>query len=254
METKKLGTSVGVERLKFVFNVCGLWPSKLSGWLAMLYNFYSLTIIVVFLFVYDLSLTVYIFFIEDVQEATNSLCMSLTLITLFGKVLNFKIFSRRIQRLLNSVEEFRLENDQETLLAEQRISFYNKLILFLYISANGAGSAIYSGTILSSEVRLPFLAWFPIDWKSNYTAYVSLYIYQVIGMTIQSNLNVTMDLFSAYLMHVASIKLEILGRRLENLSKFKEQGQFNLQVDEKTEAEHMAALVKCVVAYQHIWK
>lgn len=254
MEKKTLGTSRGVEKLKFLFKLCGLWPSEFSGWFSMFYNCYSITIIVTFLFLYDLSLIVYIFFLEDVQEATNNLCMSLTLVTLFGKVLNFKTFLRRIQNLLQMSEEFPLENDQEILLVNQRISFFDKLILFLFISANIAGSSIYIGTLMSEEVRLPFLGWYPFDWKNNYTAYVMLYIYQVIGMVIQCNLNVGMDLFSAYLMHVASTKLEILAVRLEKLCKFKEQGQLNLYIDNKTEAEHITALVRCVVVYQAIWK
>lgn len=254
MEKKTLGTSESVEKLKFVFKLCGLWPNQLSGYLSILYKFYSISIIVIFLFLYDLSLIVYIFYIENVEEATNSLCMTMTLITLFGKVLNFKIFLRRIQNLLVMGEKFTLENDQEALLVDQRISFYNHLTTFLFFSANIAASSIYTGTFMSEEARLPFLAYFPFDWKSNFTTYVLICIYQIIGMSIQSNLNVTMDLFSAYLMHVASIKLEILGVRLEKLSRFVEKGQLNLQIDNKTNNEYIAELVKCVKAYQHIWK
>lgn len=254
MDKKTLGTSRGVDKIKLVFQLCGLWPSEFSGCFSMFYNFYSSTIIIIFLFLYDLSLIIYIFFLEDVQEATNNLCMSLTLVTLFGKVLNFRTFLRRIQNLLHMCEEFALENDEEVVLVDQRISFYDKLVLFLFLSANIAGSAIYIGAFMSDELQLPFLGWYPLDWKNNYTTYVLLYIYQVFGMSIQCNLNVSMDLFSAYLMHVASTKLDILGLRLEKLSKFKEQGQLNLHTDNETEEKHITTLVRCVVSYQHIWK
>lgn len=254
MQKKTLGTSESVKMLKFIFKLSGLWPSERSGYLTIFYTFYSLSILVIFLFLYDLSLIIYIFYLEDVEEATNNLCMSLTLITLFGKVLNFKFYLRRIKNLLRMSEEFRLENDQEAFLVDQRISFFYNLTKVLLIFGNISGLSIYIGAFMSEEVRLPFLAWFPFDWKSNFSTYVSLYIYQIVGMIIQSNLNVGMDLFSAYVMHVASIKLELLGVRLEKLSKFKEQGQLNLQIDDKTERKYIAALVKCVAAYQKIWR
>lgn len=254
MDRKILGSSRGVETLKFIFNILGLWPKKWPYWLSMLYSFYSLNILIIFLFLYNLSLTIYILFIDNVEEATNNLCMTITLITLFGKVLNFKFFLLEIQNLLHFGEEFELENDDEKLFVDERILFFNKLMLFLYISANMAGSSIYVGAFLSSEARLPFLAWFPFDWKSNYTAYVFLYVYQVIGMVIQSNLNVTMDLFSAYLMHIGSVKLELLGKRLQKLSVFPEQGQLNLRMDKKAENQHISSLVRCIVNYQRVWK
>lgn len=252
MKNKKLGTSKGVETLKFVFNVCGVWPKKLPQLLSVLYNLYFLIILVTFIFLYDLSLIIYIFYLEDVQEATNNLCMSLTLITLFGKVLNFKYYLSKIQNLLHIGEEFELENEDEILFVDQRISFYKKLIIFLYMSANIAGSAVYVGAFMSTEVRLPFLGWYPFDWQSNYKTFVLLYVYQVVGMIIQCNLNVSMDLFSAYLMHVGSIKLEIVGKRLEKLGTIQKQGQ--LFLDSKMNQEQISSLIKCIVTYQHIWK
>ncbi len=248
MPRTKLGTFVVVERLKLVFKLCGLWPSEnTSKCSSVLYNFYSLTINVIFLFLYDLSTSVYIFFLEDVQEATDNLCMSLTLIALFAKVVNFKISLRRIRTALRMSEEFMLENDEEYVIVDRQISFYNKLAVFLFCSANVAGSFNYTAVMMSEEVKLPVLAWFPFGWESNSTVYVLLYAYQVIGLVIQSNLNVSMDLFAAYLMHVASIKLQILGNRFENLSKFMSEGQVNQQIVDDS-------LARCVVTYQHLWK
>lgn len=254
MEKIKLGTCEGVERCKFVFSYCGLWPKNMPRWLSILYNFYNLNIIVIFLFLYDLAFILYIPFLENVEEATNNLCITLTLITLFGKVLNFKMYLSKIQNLSHIAEEFELENEQESYLVNQRISFYNKLTLLLLCTANTSACSNYVGALLSSEVRLPYLAWYPFEWRSNSSTYILLYMYQVIGMFIQCNLNVGMDLFSAYLMYVGSLKLEILGMRLEKLSTFHEQGSLNLGMDYKTKKQHIASLVKCVVTYQHIWK
>ncbi|XP_037040273.1 odorant receptor 94b-like [Bradysia coprophila] len=82
----------------------------------------------------------------------------------------------------------------------------------------------FISTSMSDTTRLPYLAWLPFDWKCNSTAYAWLYTYQVIGVIIQANINVSLDLLMAYSMHVASIKFELLGDRLQRLSEMKKDG------------------------------
>lgn len=48
--------------------------------------------------------------------------------------------------------------------------------------------------------------------------YWILYIYQVIGILIEINLIVTIELFPSYLLYMLSIQTEILGMRLERMS------------------------------------
>lgn len=244
MAEKKLGTFAMVEKLKFNLKFGGLWSSDSSKCSSLLYKFYGLMIMVTIFLIFDLSLNIYVFYVKNVQEATENFCLSLTAIAMIGKVLNFKIQFRRIQRALRVAESFTLENDREKLFVDERISFYNKICTFFLVAANIGVFFICFGAILVDEKRLPILAWFPFDWKSNTTIYALCYTYQTISLTIQANLNVTLDLFSAYLMHVASIKLEILGVRLEKLGT----GQRNQQTDDTK------AFVKCIVDYQSIWK
>lgn len=195
-----------------------------------------------------------IFYIENVIEATNNLCMTLTLITLFGKVLNFKYFLKNIQNLLHFAEEFDLENGEEVELVQKSLTFYTKLVKFLIIAVNIAGSSNYIGAFFTGEHKLPYLAWYPFDYRNNYTLYVALYLYQSIGMFIQSNLNITMDLFSAYVIHIGSVQLELVGKRLRKLNEFTMQGQLNLRMDSKGNKRNISSLVRCVESYQRTWK
>lgn len=240
----EIGTSKELERMKLILCLTGLWPNKWTGWKLRAYNFYSI-FMVFFLFVYDLAFCIYIIFLKDINEVTYSLCMTLTVVALFGKVVNFKINVNGIQNLLSLVDKFQLESLNEAAFVTKKLSPFNKLLVTYFFLANMASVSSYVGAILSGKVRLPFLAWYPFDWETNNFIYVPLFLYQAFGMTIQSNLNVTMDLFSGYLMYIGSVKFEILGRRFENL---------NQVLDGKKKIVSMEALLKCVKTYQQIWK
>lgn len=241
----KLGIATGVETVLKIFNLFGLWPSEhssVSRWSSWIYGFYGLSVVVIFLFLFDTSLFVAVFFLDAIEEITSHLCLSLTLIALFGKILNFKFFCQRIRNLLREGEEFELENEDETNFVREKMSFFNKLTWFLFVSANISNAFNSMAAFIAGGDHLPLLAWFPFDWRSNY---VSLSIYQVIGLFIQTNLNVSTDLFAAYLMYVASIRLELLGARLVKLGKFEGKGRW-------VQPDQTKSLVQCAAFYNQI--
>lgn len=247
MTNKKLGTLAAFEKIKFFIQLCGLWNCDLSPkYLSLLYNAYSAAMIA-FLFLYDISVNAYVFFIENVQEAADNLTTSFTLLALFGKILNFRYFLPKIQNLLRMADEFQLENDWESKFVDRQMLAFRKLAIVFLCSANLAVSFNSISTIMADNIRLPYLAWVPFDWKSNSTAYAWVYTYQVVGVVIQSNLNVCLDLAMSYLMHVASIKFEILGVRLQKLSEMTK-GVHGKAVQETKE------LIRCISVYQRIWK
>lgn len=241
-----MGTFPAIDKVIFFLKFCGLWPAKnKSKYLSVLYQFYSIVIIVIFLAIYDLFFCVYIFLVEDWDKATEHLCMNLALIVLFGRLLNLKFFFRQIKSVLRISEEFILESGEEILLVNQKISFFSKIAIFNCVGVNAGCMFAYISTIFADEIQLPFHAWYPIDWKSNPMIYVLLYLYQFFGMTIQSNLSVCVDILTAYPMFMCSVQLEILGRRLEKLNEMKCQSNEDIQID---------AFIKCVVTYQRIKK
>lgn len=248
MKNRKLGTFSAVERIKFVILLCGQWPVGISSKLRrMLYNCISVTVFIIFVFLYDFLMCASVLFIEDVQEATENLHTSLTFLTTFGKALNYRFLFGRIQGLFRMSETFQLENVYESQFADRQMVRFNKLVTFLYCSANSAVSFSCIATVFSDTPRLPFPSWYPFDWKTNSTTYAWLYTYQVIGVMIQSNLNISLDLLTAYFMHVASVQLQILGVRLEKLGKINGDGRPN----QKTNTKDM---IRCISAYNRIWK
>lgn len=93
---------------------------------------------------------------------------------------------------------------------------------------------------------------------------MSVYIYQLIGLFIQAQVNVSLDMINVYLLYIASIKFEILGARLVKLGNIKEArlnnvDDVNLGIKRKNQwiqegFEKKRALIKCVVSYQKIWQ
>lgn len=91
---------------------------------------------------------------------------------------------------------------------------------------------------------------------------MSVYIYQFISMFVQTQLNISMDLFGAYMMYVASIKFEILGARLVKLGNINETRLNNIRNVKpgisrnnqwiQQDFEQKKVLIKCVVSYQKI--
>lgn len=202
MQTKRhIGRFPVMDKLKFVFQLFGIWPiDTVSKYKSMLNKVYSLVIFVLFFLCYDLSLSIYLFYVEDVQDATDNLTINLTLIVVLGKMLNFKIYFRRIIALLRMSEEFTLESDQEIVFAAEQMSPFSKVTTLNRFVVNACCVFAYAKVFYTDERELPFPGWFPFDWKRNTTAYVLLYIYQIIGMIIQSNLSPVLDMLPAYLM------------------------------------------------------
>lgn len=247
IKIRKLGTFPIVERFKFILKLCGLWSRDISStYLLMLYNGYKVAFMFIFMLLYALTINTNIFFTDDVLEATDVLCMGLTVMALVGKSTNYGFFRRRIETLLRISEEFRLDSDQEVEFVNQQMVGFTKMCNFVYCFSNLAITFNSIAAIMSEEVRLPYVAWFPFDWKSNSTTYMLVCIYQIFGMFMGANLNMSIDLMSIYLMHVVSIKLETLGNRLRKLSEIKGKGQ-NQQADARK-------LIRCISVYQDTWK
>lgn len=243
MGTVKLRTFLAVEKHKYFLKIFGIWPSEVSTkFLSILYNFYGLMIVIIVCIMYDLTLILNMPHVENKQEATENFCVNLTFLAFFGKFINFKIFVRQIQRALHHADDFTLENDQEILFAGRKMQFFKTLCTNFYVAVNVCLCLSFIGPFVVQKVTLPVAAWFPFDWRSNPTTYAWLYIYQVFNQLVQANVNISLDLFMAYLMHVASIKLGVIGLRLEKLNA--------VQRSEIADKE----LTKCITCYQRIWR
>lgn len=154
-------------------------------------------------------------FISDVNEITLAICVTFTLVAYVVKIINFYWNNLGMKQCLRAVSDFVLENDDEFEFVEQRMEPFQRLALFYYIVPNLCGITAYLKPIFAVKTELPFIGWYPLDWRNNTMDYWIIYVYQVVGILIEINLNVTMELFPSYLMYMLSIQIEILGKRLE---------------------------------------
>lgn len=141
--------------------------------------------------------------------------MALTELALFIKIANFFIRARGMQSLLHTMRSFKLDSIEEDQLISKRLAFFKKIATYYYACANLAICTSVLTAILSSELKLPFYGWYILEWRNNRQNYWCIFAYQIIGMIITANVNITIELFPMLLMYMASVQIEILGRRMK---------------------------------------
>ncbi|KAG4073266.1 hypothetical protein HA402_008612 [Bradysia odoriphaga] len=218
---KIVGDSSLSKVLVFYFFICGLWSTFEPNTIASaLYYILSFTMHFTLSFCYTGFMVVGLLFISDVNQITLSICVTFTCVAYVAKIFNFYWHNAGMKSCLKRVNSFVLENDNEAQYMQNRMKLLQNIALFYYILPNICGVTAYLKPKFATETELPFLGWYPLQWENDSMDYWITYAYQVIGIFIEINLNVTMELFPSYLMHMLSIQMEILGMRLEGMSTF----------------------------------
>lgn len=239
--TSKITTS-----LLFVFGVVGLWRPK---WIsANVYKYYGIVIIFLFSFLLTLTMLINLIFLTDKSQLTDAMYMSFTEFALFLKICNFYWRNRSIQNLLALVKDFSLENADELKIYNKNIKTVFRIKLLNFVFTNLANFMLHARVLLSDEHLLTFPAWFPFDWQNNYRTYWCLFAYQLIGMILTSNLNVSIEMYPNFMFSMVSTQMKILNERLQNI------GYTYDQKVEKSHNQHRAllALKGCIQTHQEI--
>lgn len=237
---KQIGESAISKILIFHFKVLGLWaPEKFSP----AYFIYSILLYLIFTVIYVFCMFINFFFLTDVEETTHSLYMTLTCIALLVKTINFHWFNRDMQNNLKTVNNFELQNVDEINLVTNRLRSYKNVWLAYYLMINITGLAAYISAIYTVPRQLPFRAWYPFDWRHDEFKYWITYTYQVVGMIVQANLNISVEIFPGYLIYMARLKMDILSMRLKRKGK-------SLKEQQKS----IGHLVDSIKLHQHIVK
>lgn len=198
----------------FFFRVTGLWPHEDSG---RLYYYFGVVFQFIFSFAYTIFMLINLFMLDNVVEITANLYMALTELALFVKIANFFVRIDAMQEMFRSIQSFQLDSIEEEHLINRRLKFFLKISIYYYGCANMAVVTSMISTLLSTEVKLPFYGWYVVDWRENRQHYWAVFAYQIIGMYITANLNITIELFPMLLMYMASVQMEILGRRMRKI-------------------------------------
>lgn len=234
----QIGDSTISKILVFHFKALGLWtPEKFSP----CYFIYSTLLYVIFSLIYVLCMCLNFFFVTDVEETTHSIYMTLTCLALLFKTLNFLWYNGDMQENLKIVNNFKLQNKGEINFVNNRLKLYKNVWIAYYLMINTTGLAAYLSALYTVPRQLPFRAWYPFDWQHDEKLYWIAYTYQVVGMIVQANLNITIEIFPGYLMYMAHLKMEILSLRLEGLHQ-----ELNKQV------KSVRNLVECIKLHQNI--
>lgn len=199
--------------------ILGLWkPFEKPIWLQYIYSTYSVVLLTTFSIIYSATMVINIFLLTDFSDLSNRLFMSLTQAALAIKVINFFFNNRDWQRILSELNDFRTKcaNDEQIMWARVRIfliamyTFFFNLQLCLHASGliplfGGAQDLIYSG-------------WYPgFDWANNRRDYWTIYTYQYIGIFITANLNVAIDMYYCFVIHILSAQFNIIGHRINSI-------------------------------------
>ena len=242
MEVLELKTR-GISRiLVFFFFIFGLWWPKKR--LATLYQVFGLIFQTVFSFLYTMFMLINLVMLTDMNKLANSMYMPLTELALFFKIANFFYRNRLMQGLLQTVNEFVLESDDEIELVKRKITGFFRVLIYYFICVNWAGLNADVSALAAKDPQLPFPAWYPVDWSHNRRDYWIAFTYQAIGMIISSNLNITIELFPIFMLFIISVKIDILGMRLQKLGLMQNKAMASVASKPNKDEDHSLSLLK----------
>lgn len=263
MGTTIIGPSPISKLLVFIFRISGLWYYPDT---TVAYKLYAFLLHFVFSFLYTICFVVNVFFLTDVSDATDSLCITLTVVALLVKVFNFFWYNTLIQRNLEKIQQFQLIDDNEIRLVNSRTKMFSKLMVYYYCICNTTGITTFINAIFVTPPKLPFPGWYPMDWQHNNRDYWLTYFYQTLGMAMEINWNITIELFPCYVMFMISVKMELLGGRMANIKPMKiemmgDDGRTlmaNRQVmdewDEEANQKSVRMIADCIKVHQDIMR
>lgn len=227
-----------------IFTLVGLWkPYEKSKIYRILYDIFGGTFLSIFVILYAFFMFANLLLLDDIQDLTNRMFMSLTEVALTGKVINMFVNNRNCQRMRAILLSFPIESRAEEEILKTPGSPFEIMVLMYLVMSNGS---IHAGNLmaaLSSEYKLAYSGWYPgFDWENNDRDYWIVYSYQYLGIFITCHLNMSIDVYYCFVMHMIGIEIDVFGNRL-----------CTIQRNEGTTSETMKMnLVHHYKTHQHI--
>ncbi|KAJ3663599.1 hypothetical protein Zmor_007846 [Zophobas morio] len=229
-----------------LLRIMGLWPEGDKTYEPGFYMVYSSITVSLFVFGHIFFQVVNVYFIaHDLKSivATSYLLLMEILggVKAYYLIKNMKILKERM--IIFKSDWFQPRNTQQRNLIEPTIYVW-KTIYKVYLSMCFGGNtfwAIYPMMDKSEEKRLPFLGWYPYDYKKS-PYYEITYIYQVIGICYLSTLHVNVDqLISAFNVYTSS-QFDMLRDNIRNLA----------NVDQTSSNDVYHNMLRCVEHHKNI--
>ncbi|XP_031629090.1 odorant receptor 94a-like [Contarinia nasturtii] len=201
------------DRMLIVFRTVGMWPDTESS---IFYSIYGILLLAIFSIAFTSTMMIQLICFTKKEELTETSYMALTELALSVKIINFFLRVRSMQSHLITGNQFKLYSAAEHEHFVKRLKFVFKLLMADFLLTNIAHLSVQIKTIMASERMLAFPAWHPIEWENDAQNYWLIFAYQVIGMTITSNIQVVIQQYPSLMFFLVSIQMEILSMRLRN--------------------------------------
>lgn len=234
--------------LTYFLHMFGLW--RLQP-LNLFYLLYSMLYLFICSGLSTFFMIFYLFNLPDQRDLTYGLYMSLTQLCGFIKFMFIFVRNRSFQALVDRIKSFTVKNDDEKRLIDQRIGFIYKATVFYCCVGVGSIHCVELMAFLADNVMLPFSAWYPfLDWKHRRRDYWLAVAYQHISINSCCILICCIDVLFSLLLFVVSIRLEIIGMRMQQTGYAKWPNDKEKDAkNSRFEAENMQVLIDCVVQH-----
>lgn len=246
----RIGESAISRILVFHLRVLGIWfPEKFST----PYCIYSALLYITCSFIYVVCMCLNFFFLTNLSETTHSIYMTFTCVALLFKTTNFVWKNQHMKNNWKIIRDFQLQNDDEVDFVMNRLRIYWNIWLSVYLMINATIVAAFTTALMATPRQLPFRAYYPIDWRHDDQNYWIAYTYQVVGMVVQANLNIVVEVFPGFLIYMVSVKMDILSKRLRGIGKnLKDSSGKSIDSNREEQRKSITDLVDCIKLHQHI--
>lgn len=106
----------------------------------------------------------------------------------------------------------------EKRILQRRIKIFQIIIFSYYLFPNLTVHAFGLTPLLNGAKDPIFSGWYPgLDWENSRRDYWFIYLYQYLGIFLTANLNVTIDSYYCFVMHMLSAQINIFRKRLSSI-------------------------------------
>lgn len=251
-----------IRKLICFLKLVGIWPLDIKNrFLYFCYIIYGILFQCTFSYAYAAFGTT----IDgtNVKMMTEQIFNGLAEIAMCLRMTNFVYYFKDATHFLITIKSFELRNQEECELYKKRLSSFSTVRNILITATTFALTFSNAAPHFSSELRLPYPGWYPLDWSNfcvkyshclsiiteivgnNRTSYWIVYFYQLIGGVFLAETLVVLQIYQIFCIICATSQVEILAMRVEKI------GYNNLiedkkMINQRKESIYETQLLECV--------
>lgn len=256
-----------IRGLKNFLKLVGVWPLDIRNrFLYHLYIIYGILFQLTFSYAYATFGS--IIDESDVKLITEQIFDALGEITMCVRITNFFYYFKDATGFLNRIKSFELQNQDECELYRKRLALFSKVMTVLLIVTTFALTFSNGAPLFSSETRLSYPGWYPLDWSkityycldltiyalncvgNNRTHFWIVYTYQLIGGFFLAHTLVRLQNYQIFCMTCATAQIEILSSRIEKIG----YGMEDKTMTRRKDMECEIFLYKCLKQHKMLMK